>query len=57
MQRFKSSERAQRFLEPFSTVCNHFRLPRHRLTAAAYRRLMDKQRKTWREVSAVLAAR
>jgi putative transposase len=33
MQRFKSSEQAQRFLEPFSTVCNHFRPRRHRLTA------------------------
>jgi hypothetical protein len=29
----------------------------HRLTATAYRRLMDEQRQTWREVSAVPAAR
>ena len=52
MQPFKSAEQAQRFLEPFSTVCNHFRPRRHRLTAAAYRRLMDEQRQTWREVTA-----
>ncbi len=57
MQRFKSPEHAQRFLEPFSTVCNHFRLRRHRLTAAAYRQLMDEQRQIWREVTAVPAER
>ena len=57
MQRFKSPEQAQRFLEPFSSVCNHFRPRRHRLTATAYRRLMDEQRQTWREVTAVPAAR
>jgi len=57
MQRFKSAEQAQRFLEPFSSVCNHFRPRRHRLTATAYRRLMDEQRQTWREVTAVPAAR
>jgi putative transposase len=56
MQRFKSSEQAQRFLDPFSTICNHFRPRRHRLTAAAYRRMMDEQRQTWREVTAVPAA-
>jgi hypothetical protein len=32
MQRFKSPEQAQRFLETFSTVCNHFRPRRHRLS-------------------------
>ena len=56
MQRFKSSEQAQRFLEPFSAVCNDFRPRRHRLTATAYRRLMDEQRQTLREVTAVPAA-
>jgi putative transposase len=56
MQRFKSPEQAQRFLEPFSSVCNHFRPRRHRLTATAYRRLMNEQRQTWREVTAVPAA-
>jgi putative transposase len=57
MQRFKSSEQAQRFLEPFTAVCNHFRPRRHRLTASAYRQLMDEQRQTWREVAAVTARR
>jgi putative transposase len=57
MQRFKSSEHAQRFLEPFSAVCNHFRPRRHRLTASAYRRLMEEQRQTWHEVTAVPGAR
>jgi hypothetical protein len=52
MQRFKSVEQAQRFLEPFSAVCNHFRPQRHRLTATAYRRLMDEQRDTRRELRA-----
>ena len=53
----KSPEQAQRFLEPFSSVCNHFRPRRHRLTATAYRSLMDEQRQIWREVTAVPAAR
>jgi putative transposase len=57
MQRFKSPEQAQRFLEPFSSVCNHFRPRRHRLTATVYRRLMNEQRQTWREVTAVTSAR
>jgi putative transposase len=35
MQRFKSPEQAQRFLETFSAVCNHFRPRRHRLSAGA----------------------
>jgi hypothetical protein len=51
MQRFQSAEQAQRFLEPFSSVCNHFRPHRHRLTATAYRRLMDEQRQTRRVVT------
>ena len=56
MQRFKSSEQTQRFLEPFSTVCNHFR-PRAPLTETAYRQLLEKKRQTWREVTAVPSAR
>src|SRR3981081_1624370 len=57
MQRFKSAEQAQRFLESFSSVCNHFRPRRHRLSATAYRGLMDEQRQPWRDVTAVPAAR
>ena len=33
LQRFKSAGHAQRFLEPFSPVCNQFRPRRHRLSA------------------------
>ena len=40
MQRFKSPEQAQRFLETFSAVCNHFRPRRHGLSAGCYRRTM-----------------
>jgi putative transposase len=40
MQRFKSPEQAQRFLEMFSAVCNHFRPRRHRLSAGHYRQIM-----------------
>src|SRR5712691_8266471 len=39
MQRFKSPEQAQRFLETFSAVCNHFRPRRHRLSAGCYRQI------------------
>jgi putative transposase len=31
LQRFKSTEHAQRFLEPFSAVCNQFRPSRFRI--------------------------
>src|SRR3981081_3328110 len=57
MQRFKSAEQAQRFLEPFSSVCNHFRPRRHRLTADVYRQFMREERQVWREVTAVPTAR
>jgi hypothetical protein len=39
MRRFKCMPSAQRFLAAFSRFCNHFRVPRHRLTAAEYRAL------------------
>jgi putative transposase len=40
MQRFKSPEQAQRFLETSSVMCNHFRPRRLRLSAERYRQLM-----------------
>jgi putative transposase len=40
MQRFKSPEQAQRFLETFSAPCNHFRPRRLRLSAANHRQIM-----------------
>jgi putative transposase len=46
LQRFKSAEHAQAFLEPFSAVCNQFRSRRHRLSAHHYREIM-RDRFTW----------
>jgi putative transposase len=50
LQRFKSKEHAQRFLEPFSAVCNHFRPRRHRLSAHSYREIMRDRFRFWQEV-------
>ena len=47
LQRFKSPEHAQRFLEPFSAVCNHFRPRRHRLTAEQYRQIRTERFGQW----------
>jgi putative transposase len=49
LQRFKSPERAQRFLEPFSADCNQFRPRRHRLSADQYREIMRDRFGTCRE--------
>jgi putative transposase len=54
LRRVKSAEQAQRFLEPFSAVRNHFRPRRHRLSAHQYRQIMQHRFRTWRE--AVCAA-
>jgi len=51
MQRFKSPEHAQRFLETFSAVCNHFRPRRHRLSAKRYRQIMSERFQEWREIA------
>jgi putative transposase len=51
MQRFKSPEQAQRFLEVFSAVCNHFRPRRHRLSAARYRQVMRERFYEWEELA------
>jgi putative transposase len=48
MQRFKSPEQAQRFLETFSAVCNHFRPRRHRLSVEHYRQIMRERFQQWR---------
>ena len=50
MQRFKSPEQAQPFLETFSAACNHFRPRRHRLSAGRYRQIMSERFQQWREV-------
>ena len=50
MRRFKSAEQAQRFLEPFGTVGDHFRSGRYRNPAPARRQLLAERCRTWREV-------
>ena len=56
MQRFKSPEQAQRFLETFSAVCNHFRPRRHRLSAACYRQIMRERCAQWHEIVHLMPA-
>jgi putative transposase len=56
LQRFKSPEHAQRFLEPFGQVGNHFRPRRHLLGASQYRALMSERFHIWREVTATAAS-
>jgi putative transposase len=51
LQRFKSSEHAQAFLEPFGQIGNHFRPRRHLLTAAQYRPIMRERFQIWDEVN------
>ena len=51
LQRFKSAEHAQRFLGPFSAVCDHFRPRRHRLAASAYRQVRTERHAAWRDVT------
>ena len=48
LQRFKSPEHAQRFLEPVSAVQNHFRPRRHLLAADAYRQIRTERFQQWR---------
>ena len=50
LQRFKSAEHTQNFLEPFSAVCNQFRPCRHRLSARHYREIMRDCVRMWQEV-------
>jgi len=51
MQGFKSPEQAQRFLETFSAVRNHFRPRRHRLSAGWYRQIMRERFQQWQEIA------
>jgi putative transposase len=51
LQRFKSPEHAQRFLEPFSAVHNHFRPRRHVLPADHYRQIRAERFEQWREAA------
>ena len=56
LQRFKSPEHAQRSLEPFSAVCNHFRLRRHLLPAVQYRQIRTARFEQWRAAARLPSA-
>jgi putative transposase len=56
MQRFKSSEQAQRFLSSHAMIYGHFRPRRHLMTAAQYRRTRAKAFQVWREETCVQLA-
>jgi putative transposase len=51
LQRFKSPGHAQRFLETFSAVPNHFRPRRHLLRAAQHRLLRTERFSPWRDAA------
>jgi putative transposase len=51
LQRFKSPEHAQGFLESFSAVHNHFRPRRHLLSADQYRQFRTERFEQWREAA------
>jgi len=51
LQRFKSPDHAQRFLEPFGAVQHHFRPRRHLLAAKHYRSLRIERFQQWREAA------
>jgi putative transposase len=52
MQRFKSPEQAQRFLEVHDLIAPHFHPKRHLLSAAQYRVEREQQFQVWRQISA-----
>jgi putative transposase len=51
MQGFKSADHAQRFLSAYSLITQHFRPPRHLLSAADYRQEMRQRFASWAEVT------
>ncbi len=51
VQERRNQEAAQRFLEPFSAVHNHFRPRRHLLAADQYRQLRTERFEQWREAA------
>jgi putative transposase len=53
MQRFKSSEQAQRFLSAHAMIYGHFRPRRHLMTAARYRHARAKAFRVWRQETCV----
>ncbi len=53
MRRFKSPEQAQRFLEPFGPIREHFCLGRHRLSAHEHCEKLSCRFAVWHEVAGV----
>jgi putative transposase len=51
MRRFKSPAQAQRFLEPFGPIREHFCPGRHRMAATDYRVLLTTRFAAWREIT------
>jgi putative transposase len=56
MQRFKSSEQAERFLSAHGMTYGHFRPRRHLMTADQYRHARDKTFRVWRQETYVQTA-
>jgi putative transposase len=54
MKRFKSARQAQRFLSAFSGISPHFRVRRHLLSAADYRRVMADRFAVWNEITGAM---
>ena len=55
MRRFKSPAQAQRFLERFGPIREHFCLGRHRLSGRDHRALLLTRFATWRDVTGIAA--
>lgn len=55
MRRFKSPGQAQRFLEPFGLIREHFSPGRHRLSATQHRAVLDQRFARWPEVAGTAA--
>jgi putative transposase len=55
MRKFKSATQAQRFLEPFGPIRDHFCPGRHRLSAGRYRDILTDRFATWHEATGVAA--
>ncbi len=55
MRHFKSPQQAQRFLDPFEPIREHFCLGRHRLSAAQHRTVLSQRCVTWREITGTAA--
>jgi hypothetical protein len=55
MRRFKSALQAQRFLEPFGPIREHFCPGRHRLAADCYRATLTERFAAWHDVTGIAA--